>query len=280
MHTLEISVTLPEQYQEMLIAELADLDFEAFEQDGELLRAYIPSSRWDDVKREHVTRWLHAVAGGANLSERVHEPENWNARWEQTIGPMPVGRFLIKPTWTELPEEHRDRILLEIDPKMSFGTGYHESTRLVLNMLPGVVRKGDYLLDAGTGTGILAIAAIKLGARGGFSFDIDEWAQMNAVENYLLNGVHDQMRFEGGSLEVVPDEQYDLILANIHRSVLIEMMPSFAAHAHRGTRIVLAGLLKTDRDRITSELSKTGFTITDESEEGEWWACVAARSQE
>lgn len=274
MRTIELTIHVADALQEFLIAELEEMDFASFWQEDDVLRAYLPAPRWTDVKRERIERWLHARGLDAPLEERVVEPQNWNRQWEETIRPLAVGPFLVRPTWQETPNEHADKILLEIDPKMSFGTGYHESTRLALRFLPGVVTGGEQVLDAGTGTGILAIAALKLGAASALAFDVDEWAQQNAVENFLLNGVAEHVTFREGSIEVVKESGFDLILANINRNVLIDFLPHFAEKTQPGGHLVLAGLLHTDRATMRDAATREGFTLEDEAEENEWWACV------
>ncbi|MDX1531517.1 MAG: 50S ribosomal protein L11 methyltransferase [Rhodothermales bacterium] len=274
MKTLELTVHLPDRYHEFLIAELSDLDFDAFEEGDGRITAYAPAERWGDVRREHVERWLRQHDLPAQIEERIVPDENWNARWEQSIAPLAVGPFLVRPTWAETPPEHAGKTLLEIDPKMSFGTGYHESTRLALRFLPGLVRGGERVLDAGCGTGILAIAALKLGAAQAHGFDIDPWARQNAEENALLNGVGDRFEIREGSLEVAPDGPFDLVLANINRNALLTLLPGFAARLAPGGRLVLAGLLQTDRDRMLEATRAAGLAVYDEAAEGEWWSAV------
>lgn len=272
--TIELTLYLDDVLQEYAVAELSDLDFDTFLQEEDCLKAYVPASKWNDVKREQVEQWMAVHAPEGQMEERVVEPENWNRKWEEAIQPIMVGSFLIKPTWADVPPEAADKILLEIDPKMSFGTGYHESTRLALRFLPETVREGDRVLDAGTGTGILAIAAIKLGAGSALAFDIDEWAQENAVENFYLNGVAGRITFREGGMEVVPEEGFDLILANIQLNVLLEMVPDFAKKLRPGGRLVLAGLLREQREPMLEGAAAHGFELVREDTEGQWWACV------
>src|SRR5690606_22579646 len=182
------------------------------------------------------------------IEEAVYEPENWNQKWEETVRPVEVGRFLIKPTWCDIPPGAEDRVLLEIDPKMSFGTGYHESTRLVLRLLPEFMSAGMRVLDAGTGTGVLAIAAARLGASRVLAFDFDEWSHTNAVENVYINGVTEAVSVELGSIEVAGDVSFDLILANINRNVLVEMLPDFKRRIGESGSMILAGLMQADRE--------------------------------
>src|SRR5699024_9195263 len=148
------------------------------------------------------------------LQEEV-EQQNWNDRWEQTLEAQEIGSFFIKPTWVnqQAPE---GKILIEIDPKMAFGTGYHPTTRLPLQVLPQMVQKGDNVLDAGTGTGILAIAAAKLGAAKVTAFEIDAWSLKNAAENIRLNEVEENIILLEGSTHAVDDDAvFDVIIANI-----------------------------------------------------------------
>src|SRR5690606_26129531 len=201
--TVAITVTLPDDLHELLIAELADLGFDAFEREDGAVVAYGPAAVWTGVAREAVEDWLRARGLPEHVEERTMLAVNWNARWEATIRPIPVGPFVIAPTWAEVPEEHAGKTLLRIDPKMSFGTGYHESTRLALRFLPGLVGRtpgGERVLDAGTGTGILAIAALRLGAREAVGFDIDPWSAENAAENAALNGVADRFEVREGGI--------------------------------------------------------------------------------
>ena len=129
---------------------------------------------------------------------------------------------------------------------MAFGTGYHATTRVMLEWLPEVIQEGDTVLDAGTGTGILAIAALKLGAESAFGFDIDEWSKTNAQENILLNGV-ENFEVKLGSTEVIPDgKKYDVILANINRNALIDLVPVLLTFLKEGGKLLLSGLLEED----------------------------------
>jgi len=195
---ITLTISIPFDYQEFLIAELLDMDFDGFEQDDEQLKAIIPQHRYSDVTREEVEEWLSLQPYPANIiSEQTDEERNWNEEWERSIRPLVIGDFFVKPTWVNesIPE---GKTLLEIDPKMAFGTGYHETTRLMLRLLPSVIQKKDEVLDVGTGTGILSIASIKLGAKSAFGFDIDEWSRNNAWENALINKVEKSFQIEEG----------------------------------------------------------------------------------
>ena len=275
--TVTLAVALPDDYHELLIAELADLGFDAFEREDGAVLAYGPPAAWTGVAREAVMDWLRARGLPEQVEERTVPAENWNARWEATIQPLPVGRFVIAPTWAEVPPEHAGKTLLRIDPKMSFGTGYHESTRLALRFLPGLVGRmpgGERVLDAGTGTGVLAIAALRLGAREAVGFDVDPWSVENAVENASLNDVEDRLDVREGGLEVVPERGFDVVLANIQLDVLRGLVPLLAEKLAAGGRLVLAGLLTEQRAPMLDAAAAAGLTLYDEATENDWWACV------
>ena len=277
MRTLALTFRLADDHHEALIAELADLGFDAFESDDDRLIAYGPAAEWDDVSRDAVTAWLYARGlDDAEVEETLVEPENWNARWEATMQPVVAGRFVVAPTWAALPPEAEGRRVLRIDPKMSFGTGYHESTRLALGLLPRVVHPGARVLDVGTGTGILALAALALGADHALGCDIDPWSVVNAEENAGLNGFTDRFEVREGSLEVVPEDGFDLVCANIHLNVLVALLPGLKAKRVPGGFLLLAGLLRTDQPAMEAALTRAGLAVQAEDVEGEWWACVAA----
>jgi ribosomal protein L11 methyltransferase len=273
--TVKLSIRLPLHLQELALADLADLDFDAFEEGEDGFVAYAPAARWNDVKREHVERMLASLGAPVSLEEEIIPDENWNARWEASIQPLEVGPFLVKPSWHHVDPLDDARIILEIDPKMSFGTGYHPSTRFALRFLPGIVRGGELVLDAGCGTGILALAALKLGARDAIGFDIDPWASVNAEENAARNGLASRFEVREGSLEVVPESGFDIVLANINRNVLLDLLPALTGRLRASGVLVLAGLLREDRAVMIAALERVGRHIDVEATEDEWWAAVA-----
>ena len=273
MDYIRLFISLKDDFHELLIAELFDMDFEGFEEEEDLLIASIPANRFDDFKREEIERLLLNFEDGSVLKEEIVSPQNWNETWEQSIKPQKIGKFYVRPTWA--PEnDDPESVELLIDPKMAFGTGYHATTRLILEWIPEIISEGDEVLDAGTGTGILGIAALKVGATSAFGFDIDEWSKDNAEENMELNQVSD-FEVELGSTEVIPTgKKYNVILANINRNALIYLIPELLNFLKPGGKLLLSGLLEEDEDIMLSQESLKGLTHIETRQQKEWIAIL------
>lgn len=270
MNYLKLIITIDSEYQEYFISELLDLDFYGFEQLDDQLIAFVEKPRFNDSSREYIEQLVIAFPGAESMEMEEVAEENWNHTWEQSIEPQVVGPFLVRPTWS-LKEPETGQILLEIDPKMSFGTGYHATTRLMLRHLEQLNCEGKKVLDAGTGTGILAIAALKLGAKSAVGFDIDSWSEQNAIENALINDV--QSRYDvrlGGFEQIKDDEQFDLTLANINRNVIIEFLPRLVEATKEEGILCLSGLMDSDEERIRNEVKKQPLKIISLEREEEW----------
>jgi ribosomal protein L11 methyltransferase len=266
---IKLIIYVPGPYQEMLIAELMEMDFYGFEQFDDRLEAYIDKKRFDDVNREHIEQILSLHPESPKFEIEEIEEKNWNADWEKGIQPLEVGPFFIRPTWSKK-QPSEDRILIEIDPKMSFGTGYHETTRLMLKQLAKLELTGKKVLDAGTGTGVLGIAALKLGASSVYAFDIDPWSIRNATENALINNVSDQFEVREGGAEVIPDNGFDLAAANINRNELIQMLPALKKAVSGKGSILLSGLLKSDKKLVQNRIEELDLKYIDEISENDW----------
>jgi ribosomal protein L11 methyltransferase len=277
---VEVEIAADEGLLENLAAILGQLGFEGFWEEDRILRGYLSASRWDGRLEEEVRSVAALLArSSASMAPRITvreiEPRNWNEEWEKTIQPIRVtDRIVIAPTWHAV-EPGGDDIVLRIDPKMSFGTGYHETTRLVLHLLQRRVRDGITVLDVGTGTGVLAIAAVRLGASSATGVDVDEWSYVNARENLRLNGVEEKIRVLRGDLAVVPPGTYDLVLANIQLNVIEPLLRSLGERLAPGGTLILSGLLLADEERISDALDEAGLTTVELRSENEWIALAA-----
>lgn len=237
--------------------------------------AYFEEELWPEIERHFLAR-LEAEGYTAAYELETFEQRNWNQEWEDSIEPIRVSeRFLITPSW-HAPDVADDVTVLVIDPKMSFGTGYHPTTRLMLRLMEGLLREGDRVLDVGTGTGVLAIAAVRCGAREADGVDTDEWSYDNAVENAQRNRVADRCRFRLGSIEQATG-QYDLILSNITKIDNLQMFPRYLEHLDAGGRLVLSGFYAHDANDLRMALENLGMRVAAESTEEEWCAMSAVK---
>lgn len=193
--------------------------------------------------------------------------EDWANNWKQYFKPLEIGdKLVIKPSWEEYSSEN-DRIILEIDPASSFGTGQHHTTRLCLELLEGCVKGGEKLLDMGCGSGILSIGAILLGAENAVAVDIEENAVAAAVENSAKNNIPAE-KYTARFGNVLSDEklaeeisgQYDIITANIVADVLIAMREFFLRNLKKGGTLIVSGIIEERMEEVLSALENTGFT--------------------
>jgi ribosomal protein L11 methyltransferase len=270
--TIELRVSVKEELSDALVAELADLGFVAFAHEGDATSAWGPASVWTPAVERQIKAWVDQRAPGATIETREWPEENWNATWEASIRPVPAGPFVILPSWATVPAEHSSRVPIRIDPKMSFGTGHHASTRLALGLIARQLPPDARVLDVGCGTGVLALGALKLGASTAIGCDIDERSVPNARECALLNDVGDRFEVREGGLEVVPENDFDLVAANIIRATLLEVLDDLVEKLRPGGRLVLAGLLDYERAEMVAAASAHGLGLKLEDREDGWWA--------
>jgi ribosomal protein L11 methyltransferase len=281
MPTIAFRLQSPEVRQGELVAWLDQHAVSGLLQEGDVVTVYSDESSSAEV-RALIQSIPQDLIQGA-VAEELIADRNWNADWEKTITPIRAGIFRVRPTWGESVHEEGVTDIL-IDPKMSFGTGHHESTRMLLSTLSGKVAKDARFLDAGTGTGVLAFAGLMLGATHADAFDYDPLCLENAAENADLNGLTDRFNVfqdDGTNLDHhLGDATYDVITANINREVLRSMLSVLEKRLKPGGLLGLAGLLLTDAPLMRDEIGKQGLTIVEESEEGEWWSVWAGKTSE
>jgi ribosomal protein L11 methyltransferase len=207
------------------------------------------------------------------IETEILEDQNWNKLWEKSREVIKVSeRIVIKPTFKNYTAKENE-IVLTIAPKMSFGTGEHQTTKLVLRLLEKFVKPGMKVLDVGSGTGILAIAAVKLGAAKAVAVDFDEICLENCKENCILNNVNNSVEVVTGEIDDVKDKDFDLILANIQKNVLLEITQKIKAKLNQNGIVILSGLLESDKTAIEEKYHSLGF-ITEQVEQMEEWIAV------
>lgn len=204
------------------------------------------------------------------IMEEILEDKNWNEDWEKTIIPIEVSeQIVIKPTFRDY-EKKPGQLIITIDPKMSFGTGEHQTTKLVLQLLEKIDLNNKYILDAGTGTGILAIASILLGAKKAVAFDNDEWCYENGIENCQLNNVTEKVDIRFCELSDISENNFDIVIANIHKSVLIEIAEELSSKVINNGTLILSGLLINDENDIVTLYNKFGMELLNKKSLDEW----------
>ena len=202
------------------------------------------------------------------------EQEDWQNGWRKYYHPMDIGsRLAIVPSWQEY---DTDRVKLILDPGLAFGTGGHETTSLCLEALDERVKGGERVLDIGTGSGILAIAALKLGAASAEGVDIDPVAVRTAGENAALNGVADKLTVLVGDLSDKASGKYDIITANIVANAIISLAPSVPGLMAEGAAFIASGIIDSRKDEVIAALEKAGLSVQ-EVKEKRGWECIVCK---
>ena len=277
---LDFHIAIPpdENIREIVPAALAEYSFDGFVEDELGIHCFIKKNVWhediESIVKEISERYSFPSVQYITTTEIQHK--NWNEEWEQSIQPIHVSdRFVIAPSWNM--DVDNSKTVIIIDPKMTFGTGYHETTRLMIRLLEKYITTGNTVLDVGTGTGILAIAAAKMGANHVIGIDIDEWSLDNGIENTRKNGVENDIEIRIGSLEVVTESNFDIILANIIRNTILELLDVMIKKLSIHGKIILSGLLVADQPIIEEALNERNFKIISVLKENDWIAIAAER---
>jgi len=213
------------------------------------------------------------------IEKEILEDQNWNRLWEKSREVIRVSdRIIIKPTFKDYSTKANE-IVLTIDPKMSFGTGEHQTTKLILKALEKVVRPGMKVLDVGSGTGILSIAAVKLGAGKVVAVDFDEICFENCRENCVINEVDSSFEILTGEIDDVKEKDFDLILANIQKNVLLEIAEKIRQRLNENGMVILSGLLTSDKIAIEEKYYSLGFKTIQVEQMDEWIAIVFSEGE-
>lgn len=209
-----------------------------------------------------------------SVQENFIVEKNWNEEWEKSREVVHVSdKIVIKPTFKNY-EAKLNEIVLTLDPKMSFGTGDHQTTKICLMFIEKYLKPGMKVLDAGSGTAILGIASAKLGAAKVIAFDIDDWCYDNGIENTKLNKVEDIVEIRKCELKNITENNFDLIIANIQKNILLELAKGFKERIKPDGILILSGLLEMDREAIEEKYASFGFREIDFLKMDEWIGVV------
>ena len=251
---------------EILIAELGYVGFESFVEDYQGLKAYIQKKEWNENILEEI-QILNSNEFKITYSFKEIEQVNWNEAWEKNFHPIEVDKKCV----VRAPFHPKANVDYEIviEPKMSFGTGHHETTSLVMNEMFGIDFTDKSVLDMGSGTGVLAILAAKLGATSLVGIDFNEWAYENAVENAKINAIS-TISFMHGDADAIGDATFDVILANINRNIILQDIATYIGAMNTTSEILFSGFLKEDIPLILEKSEQLGLELVVSKHKNKW----------
>ena len=261
MNHLQVTIpTADPAVQEMLIALLSTIGYEGFEQQDDALQAFIPEAQFEAEALDELLR-------GYSYSTVRLEEKNWNEEWEKNFQPVQVDGFCAIRAHFHAPIPGVVHELV-ITPKMSFGTGHHATTYMMLQAMKDLDFQGRRVLDFGTGTGVLAILAERLGAGQVLAIDNDDWSIDNASENVAAN--HCTRITVRKSDSIPAGEPFDIILANINKNVIVDQLGALGQQLKEDGVILLSGLLQDDAEEIENEAAKNNLSVSGRMTKGSW----------
>ena len=253
---------------DILIAELGEAGFESFVENEEGVLAYIQKTDWNVAIIEQIDILKNDLFKIEYQYKEI-EQQNWNATWEQNFNPIQVGeRCVVRAPFHEKPKVEFDIV---IEPKMSFGTGHHETTYMMLQHILDHDFKGKSVLDMGSGTGVLAILTAMKGANVIDAIDIDNWCYLNAKENVVRNNCEQIKVYEGDS-SLLGNQKYDVIIANINRNILLADIPKYAQCLKKNGMLFLSGFYTEDIPLISSKCNEVALNFEKNLEKNNWVA--------
>lgn len=251
---------------DILIAQLADCGYESFSETEAGVTAYIPANDFS----EQMLKDLPIVSSNEfkiTWAPRLIPGQNWNAVWENNFKPIHIAeKCCIRASFHPRPEVDYDII---IQPKMSFGTGHHDTTALMMEKMMQLDLRNQPVLDMGSGTGVLAILASMMGANPVTAVDTDEWAYLNALENLEANGINN-VAVHKGDARILEGKRFNVILANINRNVLLADISKYSNVINTGGHLVLSGFFESDVPALTLEATNNGFIYSDKLARNNW----------
>lgn len=271
MYHTRLEVTCNPDFTEILIAELSQANFDTFLETENGFEAYVEEERYDKHLVAEIRAKYQEVAGLSFAFSQVAK-KNWNEEWEKSFSPIVVEeKCLIRASFHDSPQRYPYEII--ITPKMSFGTGHHQTTWLMVKNMLDMEHVGKRVMDAGCGTVILSILACKLGAQEVEAFDIDEWSVENGNENIEINQCRSVRIQKGRINEVELTGRFDIILANINKNVLLEELPSYTSFLNKDGLLLLSGFLTPDIPDLLQVASECGLTEV-KRDQRDTWACL------
>lgn len=266
---LKCDINPKEPYSELVIAGLAEIGYEGFVEEEAYLLAYIPQELYDEIKLAELTIWeIEGLL--CTFEPRLVEQKNWNEEWERQYESVIIDRRCGIRASFHPPFEGLEFDIV-INPKMSFGTAHHETTRLMISSILDLDVKEKRILDMGTGTGVLGIIAALKGAGEVLAVDNDEWSVENAAENIAINKVTNT-KVVKGDVQTIENMIFDVIIANINRNVLFEDIPKYISSLATGGTLLLSGFFENDILVLTARCKEFGLKPVSQKLENNWAA--------
>ncbi|RZK02384.1 MAG: 50S ribosomal protein L11 methyltransferase [Flavobacterium sp.] len=267
MKHIKIEIIANDYQQEELIALFDEYHATGFEQTDEKLIAYF-------LEENYAKQEIEKILEGYSFSSSEVEEKNWNEEWERNFQPVIVDDFVAVRAHFHEPIQGVQHEIV-ITPKMSFGTGHHATTHMMMQQMNSIDFQNKTVFDFGTGTGILAILAEKLGASKIIAIDVDDWSIENAMENFERN---DCTKIDVTLSSAIPDQTFDIILANINRNVILDYMTLLIKSLQKNATILFSGLLVADEDDIKASAEKNGLLFVNQTERQGWISLLFHRN--
>lgn len=265
----EFTIVCNDVLKEILIAELAEVGYDGFLDHDNGFSAFIPQN---DYNEEVFAAILQKYkVNPADVPHNVIAPQNWNAQWEAGYEPILVAdKIIVRAPFHKIDKTFAYELIIQ--PKNTFGTGHHETTQLMLELMLNIPMQDKTILDYGCGTGVLGLMALKLGAKKVVGIDIDNWCTDNIEENKLLNGL-DDFEFRLGDLSVIQsNEKFDGVLANINKNILLHSFQKLVSHINPNSLILISGFYESDLEDIQKAAMQFNLQLNNHIVKNNWCA--------
>jgi ribosomal protein L11 methyltransferase len=267
-----LQVICDPEFSELLMAEIGEIGFESFLETDKGFEAYVELENYDKEQLQAIKDKYSKHTTIVFYQDRIQK-QNWNEEWEKSYQPIIVdGKCLIRADFHKIEDKYPYELI--ITPKMSFGTGHHQTTYLMVKNQMAIDHRNKKVMDAGCGTAILSVMASKLGAREVEAFDIDEWSVSNGKENIEVNGCTNIRHQQGKLSELSFEGKFDIILANINKNVLLEEMNLYREYLHSGGLLLLSGFYTEDIPDLLDAAAQLGLTEVNRDERENWAALL------
>lgn len=267
MNNIQINVEANDEQQEILISQLSDLGAEGFEQTDKYLVAYFNKNLFKSFE-------VNELLKDYSFTTNTIQEKNWNEVWESNFEPVVINNFCaIRAEFHEPISDVEQEII--ITPKMSFGTGHHATTYMMIEQMRHIDFKHKTVFDFGTGTGILAILAEKLGSSTIIAIDVDEWSMANAKENFERNKCS---KISVSLSSKIPEEKFDIILANINRNVILGYLSELSGSLKENAYLLLSGLLNSDEKDIVEACASQNLRLLKHTERNNWISLLLVKN--